>query len=47
MQLQWNDIAAVRGYFLNGMTPEQIEKYTYYNIEEILFVKREMEKEFV
>lgn len=45
MILEWNDIAAVRGYLLNGMTEEQIQAITDYSLQQIENVIEEFEKE--
>lgn len=45
MQLQWNDIAAIRGFLLSGADPQIIHLLTYYELEDILKIKKEMEKE--
>lgn len=44
MTLKWNDIAAIRGYLLNGMTEEQIRAITDYSLQEIKSVIKELEK---
>lgn len=49
MELKWNEIAAIRGMVLNGMTNTQIlevfEFETYEQCDEVLKVIEELKKE--
>lgn len=45
MDLKWNDIAAIRGYYLNGMTVAEIYMETVYSTEDITKVIEDLKKE--